>query len=180
MPAKPLVALTEIADWALDDLTSDCTDAEVERLEAMRENALLRYYYTAAECDVFAFVLHQMTGWPVIGYASFHRGALHRLVRAPDGRLLDAHGWTDLARLDQRYGCYAGYLTPPGGPELCVGLLEDDLDDTGFYEGFAAQYAASAIRQLPWGPFTTARLRQLTARPVPGVDVPVAPERMAA
>lgn len=58
--------------------------------------------YCHADCDDFAATLNAITGWPVLSLGS-RIGPVHRLITAPDGRWLDAGGWTDLAQLKKRY-----------------------------------------------------------------------------
>jgi hypothetical protein len=156
--------LQRVARDALFLLSGDLDDDEIERVSAMSVAGQVRHFFSSGECDAFAAALHEMTGWPVVTLSNARGLPYHRLVAAPDGRLLDSHGWTDATQLARRYGLRKPKLSAPGGLELCVGLVDDDPE--------ALSGAVSAIRRLPWPPFDEAWFREISQRTFPGVDEP--------
>lgn len=175
-PTRTLMPLSQVAANALYALASDCDDDEFDRLREMSTARVVRYFYTASDCDDFALALHLVTGWPVVSLHSDEEGPLHRLVRSPEGRYLDAYGWTSLPQLARRYGVTDLLVAGADGTEYLPGLgisltdLEDGLDE-------ALEQALVAIRELPWAPFNTQRFRQMSSRPQPGADFPYPDER---
>lgn len=94
---------------------------------------------------------------------------MHRLVQAPDGRLLDAAGWIDERELCRRYSVARVTLSPPGGEELAYVLGLDD-DEVGIVpELFDAMLA---LRTFDWAPFGEPEFMSMAARPVVGADEP--------
>ncbi len=147
--------------------STDMGEEEFERVSAMSAAEQVGYFYVSGECHAFAAALHRMTGWPVLDVVSPALGRFHRVARAPDGRLLDAKGWTDAAGLRRRYGVRRLTLSEARDPE-------DALDAMSMEDGILDELAdaVAAIRQLPWEPFCGAEFRAMSAAPVEGVDLP--------
>jgi hypothetical protein len=160
---KDLEALADDLSVHLDD----ASDEEMARFDAMPPAEKIRYVYMCGECDAIAVTLHRIKGWPIRGVIAPEHGMMHRVVEAPDGRLLDASGWTDIAELAHRYGT-AVALGPAGGEEQATGFIEQDYD--GFDDSIAG--AVYAIRNLPWPPFNEKEFAAAAAKPLEGVDFP--------
>lgn len=96
----PIEELAEDARLAVEDLIEDDRWGWFVSLSAAEQ---VQWRYNCADCDDFALALHGVTGWPVIAINNPSRGPIHRLVEAPDGRMLDAGGWIDLDDIRQRY-----------------------------------------------------------------------------
>ncbi len=78
---------------------------EDEDLDPGDHLAVVLRNFTSSDCDAFAGVVAEMTGWPTVR-ASWTAGddfGHHALVEAPGGRLFDATGFTDEAALRRRY-----------------------------------------------------------------------------
>lgn len=131
--------------------------------------------FTSSDCDAFAHVLSAMTGWERVTFTwqvpDWGCGH-HTLVRSPEGRLLDARGWTDLDGLRKRYGAKSGTLGEPR-PYGDIG----PVDDEGFDEDL--RRVAGVIRALPQAPYQEEAFKTASARPVPGVDEPYPDEEAA-
>lgn len=155
---KPLAMLADDAALVAEGVGDDLA----ERLDAMSDAEIVRHLYVHGACDDMAVALHRMTGWPVVAVSSRSKGPLHRLVRAPDGRLLDAGGWVDEQGLRRRYGVRQVSLSPGGGEETAIGTLVGDAE-AGVDQPLAD--AVSAIRQFPWAPFDQPWFRALSLRP---------------
>lgn len=162
-----------IEDVAADVLATldDTADEEFERIEAMSLIERVRYMYLSGECDAFAVALARMTGWSIRGLIDPEAGPVHRVVEAPDGRLLDASGWTDLSALAKRYRLKKPTLGSAGGEERALGWLEALTDD--YDQGLSD--AVCAIRSFPWAPFAESWFKSLADRPMEGVDIPFPP-----
>ena len=158
--------IEEIAADALYLMADDMDEDEFERLSAMSPVEQVRHFYVSGECDHFAAALHRITGWLVRGVVSAKHGAVHRLVEAPDGRLLDASGWVGLEDLKQRYGMKSLRLADPGGEEKI--MSSGDNDEDGF--DWMLRDAVTAIRLFQWAPFGSEEFRKLSAVPVEGAD----------
>ena len=168
LPRK-LTGLKQVAEHALDSLSPNCDDDAFYEMEAMAPEKIVRRFYTTSDCDLFSTVINHLTGWPVVAVSAPASGPLHRLNQAPDGRLVDAYGWTDLAKLAHRYAAEQISLA-----HLTAGSIDDaiydDLDRDGF--DHELEYAVVAVRHLPWAPFNRVRFQKMTARQVAGVDFP--------
>jgi len=167
--APALPTLETLADDAAFLLSDDFDGEEYERFIEKSPAEKVRHFFCSSDCDAFAVALHRMTGWPIRALSSPDHGPVHRFVEAPDGRFLDAGGWTSLDGMKKRYGIRKALLTEPFGEEIASGYIEDD-----FFDGYesALGKAVAAIRQLPWAPFDEPEFREITARPVAGVDFP--------
>ena len=158
--------IKDIADevaWRLE-----AGEEEFDRLEAMTDLMKVRQMYISGDCDAFAVALHRVTGWPIRGVSSREHGPMHRLIQAPDGRLLDAAGWVSEKELCRRYGVRRIAMSRPGGEELAgalLGMNEDGIDSE-------LVDAMIAMRAFDWAPFCEADFQVISAKPVPGADVP--------
>lgn len=158
--------IAEAADWYYDvaELYEDL-DPE-DHLEVVQRA------FSSSDCDDFAAVLAEMTGWtpvraqwshPDIGFGH------HALVQHPNGGMMDVHGWTNENDLRTRYGIKGEitFLSEAISPQT----LGDHFDENGIDP--IKQRIANVIRALPHAPFLTdARIRTLIQRPLPGVDLP--------
>ena len=136
--------------------------------------AVLRKAFTESDCDAFAWMLHRMTGWPVVKATFQHPSwgfGHHSLVEAPDGRLLDVRGFQDRATAARRCcrmkDVAVSFSEAPA--EEPVTLV---YDDAGVSD--EAVRIAAVIRNLPYAPFSSRSFREMSSRPVEGVDVPMA------
>lgn len=121
----PIDQLANDAAYAISDLLDEVGLEAFNALPAL-EKVISRYLH--ADCDDFALVLHEVTGWPIVGVVG-RCGPLHRLNQAPDGRLVDAAGWVTSADLARRYHTPVS-LIPPNGRSLSRSVL-DDQDNEG-------------------------------------------------
>lgn len=135
---KSIEELAEDARGAVEDLIDDDRWGWFVSLAAAEQ---VQWRYCHADCDDFAWALSEITGWPVVGITNPSHGPLHRLVEAPDGRLLDARGWVTLDDLRQRYGVKRLKVVPDWPYEA---LLDGDEDYRPIVE---------ALLQLPGSPF---------------------------
>ena len=128
----------------------------------------------------FAYVLHLLTGWPMMAVPVLTDGAASSedcfvrneacFVRNPDGRLLDASGWVDetamLARRDVLTDGFSPIVVRPRpGSQL------EEFDENG--REMLLKEIADVIRALPHAPFREPWFRAMTFRELPGVDVPL-------
>jgi hypothetical protein len=119
-------ALEELADDAAFAVSDLLDDADWEWFEELGPVERIQWRYCHADCDDFAAVLSLITGWPVVCFESRTKGPVHRAVQAPDGRYLDAMGWSDIETLRVRYrmrGLRCARSTNAFSP-----LLDDDED----------------------------------------------------
>jgi hypothetical protein len=139
---------------AISDLLDDRT---YEALLEAGWSTQVRHRFLHGDCDVFAAALHLVTGWSVVTLVG-STGPVHRLVEAPDGRLLDAGGWTDLDALRHRYRLRSIRIGVRGGLELCdLCFPVDDLADGSLSD------ALLAASSLPWAPFNTGEWNECLA-----------------
>ena len=161
-------SLRSIAGTARYLLSDGIHDEEVDRLEIAPDEEVVRIFYTQSDCDDFAIALHRMTGWPIMALSSAERGLLHRFVVAPDGRLLDALGWTNRKSMTKRYGAREPIWAGPGDERIAhsanIGM---DIVE-GIDEHLAS--AVSAIRRLSGAPFEEEWFRAMSRKPLEGVD----------
>ena len=124
--------------------------------------------FTTSNCDDFAHVLALATGWPTVrmtwpipGWGPGH----HALLRAPDGRLLDARGWTDEAGLRRRYRAPEALFEDalPSPQSLGQWVDEDGTDED-------VARIAGVLRALPHAPYSEGWFRTLVMAPIPGAD----------
>jgi hypothetical protein len=164
----------ELADLCTE-LVSDLFDDEVlEDMEEWPAEKRIRHAFLRGECDYFAVALHRMTGWPIRGVFSNDIGPLHRVVEAPDGRLLDASGWTSLEALRKRYKLKKRAvltMSPPGDEEMAIGFTVECAGETDW----TLELAVAAIRMLPGEPFSSSMFMNMSSRPVAGADHPSIP-----
>jgi hypothetical protein len=160
----PIAAPAEVLREAAAHYYEVCELYEDDDLDPDDHLAVIKRACTSSDCDEFSGILHAMTGWPVVrpiweipDWGLGH----HSLLRAPDGRLLDVTGWTDIRKLERRYGGRKGVritLAEASVPPRTYSFPEDDA------------LLASVIRSLPHAPFGTKAFRAITCAPVPGVD----------
>ena len=131
------------ASYAISDLLDE---NQWEHFDGLADVGKVQFRYLHGDCDDFALVLHHITSWPVYSVLSPSRGPLHRLVMAPDGRLLDAAGWVSAEQLAKRYGADDLVICGPGGQEFCQSSIGDDEDTWP---------VVAAILQFPLDPFST-------------------------
>lgn len=163
---RTMRTIKDIADEVASRL--EAGDEEFDRLETMPDLLKVRHMYVSGDCDAFAVALHRVTGWPIRCVSSEEHGPMHRLVEAPDGRMLDAAGWVDEKELRRRYGVKRIILSKPGGEELAflLGLDEGRGIDPELFD------AMVAMRAFEWAPFGEADFRAMSGRSVAGADVP--------
>lgn len=171
---EPVIVTDDAALKEASDYYYDVAEVyENDDIDPEDEIAVLKYAFSSSDCDDFAYVLHKLTGYRVVeqrwsGPDGFGH---HSLVQAPDGRLLDVHGWIDANVLEKRYGLdrkgYSSRLE-----ETKPNPMSDfnSHDDEGFEEGL--RRIVSVIRNLPYEPFNEGWFQKLTRKELPGVDVP--------
>lgn len=140
--------LAEEAGFAVSDLMNE---ERWERFEALTDVEKIQWRYCHADCDDFASALRAITAWPIVAISDRKRGPLHRLVRAPDGRLLDARGWTSLEALRLRYKLTALPLAQENVASHSPLGTDEDFHPV-----------VSALLQLPLEPFNTEAFQALT------------------
>lgn len=166
--------LKEAASWYYDvaELYEDPDLDPDDSLEVVKRA------FTSSDCDDFAAVLSEMTGWETVraswSIPDWGFGH-HTLVRHPRGGLIDVHGWSNELTLCQRYGIKGPLRIEAALP--CPQTLNQDIDDLGIDE--SKRRIAAVIRALPYDPFIDKELRPLLKRPLPGADSPGVPESSA-
>jgi len=134
--------LADLASAAANSVF-DLLDSETFRwFESLTDVAKIQWRYCHADCDEFAQTLAALTGWPILSVTHPNEGPLHRLVEAPDGRLLDVRGWTTPDALAARYTVDAVALQRG---EFVFESFFSPIDDIG--------PVVDAILQLPDAPF---------------------------
>lgn len=162
-----LPELAKDAGFAVSDLLDD--DAW-DLFEGLSDVEKVQWRYCHADCDDFALIVSEVTGWPVVGISAPSAGPLHRLVETPDGKFLDAKGWVTLDDLKKRYKKKA--LRVHRSAEECSSLLSDDSE---FHPLIAV------LLQLPVSPYTedTFRSQLRTFAQAVGFDVALIPQGQA-
>ena len=132
---------------------------EDDDLDADDHLAVVLRNFTSSDCDAFADVVAEMTGWTTVRATWTVREDFghHTLVRAPDGRLFDAAGFTDEAGLRKRYR--ARNLRLADAPPLSVSHLDDPED---------LRRIADVVRILPHAPFDGPGFRAVSLPPLKG------------
>lgn len=148
-----MTPLSELANDAACSVADFISETGWRRFERLSDLGKVQWRYCHADCDDFALVLAEITSWPVIAVNSVTHGPLHRLVEAPDGRLLDVMGWVTLAELQLRYG--VADLVIHRGDHLSQSLIDFD-------EEFLPLLAT--IHHLDTAPFTEEPFRALVAQ----------------
>lgn len=137
----PIEELAADARFAVEDLIEDDRWGWFIALSPPEQ---VQWRYNCADCDDFALTLHEITGWPVVAINNPSRGPVHRLVEAPDGRMLDAGGWVTLDDLRQRYKLKALKVMRGEGRVMHCPMVSDDEDFHRIVE---------ALLQFPVAPF---------------------------
>lgn len=119
-----LTELAEDASYAVSDLLDD---DQLNRFHDLTDREKIRYRYLHADCDDFALALYRIFGWQIVSAVS-EKGPLHRLNITPGGDLVDASGRTTVTAMARRYRARTITLSPPGGAELSMSVLDDDCD----------------------------------------------------
>ncbi|MCS4089463.1 hypothetical protein [Rhizobium sp. BK176] len=84
-----------------------CGLSEDPSIDPEDHMAVIDAAFLSSDCDDFAWVLSKITGWTAktaIWNMGMCQSGHHSVVEAPDGRLLDVTGWTDLASIARRVG----------------------------------------------------------------------------
>lgn len=171
-PCSGYQTLAQLADWYYQSAEL----YEDDDLEPNDHVAVVVRAFVSSDCGPFAYVLNRVTGWQVVA-VSADQGYLHSLVRAPDGRMLDAAGWVTERAVKKRYGARKiVMLDVEPGHAMGLGCFLGEMDETG-RDGEMCRLV-SAIRALPHAPFNEAWFRELSGRPIEGVDLPL-PEESA-
>lgn len=143
----PLNYLADDAASAVSDLLSD---EQWDAFDALSDLEKVQWRYCHADCDDFAMTLSEITGYPVVAVSSLRRGPLHRLVEAPDGRLLDVMGWVSLEMLKSRYKQKSLEVFQAGCLYGATAESDDDLLPV-----------LETVLQLPYAPFNSAEFQDL-------------------
>lgn len=138
-----LSELAADARTAVEDLIDD---DRWDDFMALSDIEQIQWRYSHADCDDFALVLHEITGWPVMMVSSPSRGPIHRLVQADDGRLLDVQGWTSLEALKVRYKVKRLTIAEVSCPEV-FSMVSSDEDRLPILD---------AMKLMPNAPFSDA------------------------
>lgn len=144
MKALVSASLSELAAdarAAVEDLIDDDRWGDFMALSEIEQ---IQWRYSHADCDDFALVLHEMTGWPVMMVSNPSRGPIHRLVQADDGRLLDVQGWTSIEALKVRYKLKRLTLAEVSCPEV-FSMVSSDEDRIPILD---------AMKLMPNAPFS--------------------------
>lgn len=123
MPLPTLEALAYEAACAISDLLE--TEDEWNKFDAKTPLEQIKWRYCHADCDYFAEALSAVTGWPIVAVSSPTRGPLHRLVKMPDGQMVDVRGCVSEEELQARYGTKK--LSFGAGDAFSVNRDPDDL-----------------------------------------------------
>lgn len=158
-------SLNELAEDA-EDAVSDLMDDEgFLWFQSLPDVEKIQWRYCHADCDDFAEILSDITGWPIVAINAPALGPLHRLVESPDGQLLDARGWTTEEALKKRYKARA--LSLHRGEFVCETLQSPTDDDLPVVD---------VILQLPIAPFNEmnflARTNRFRQKCISERDVP--------
>lgn len=116
----PLAVMPSAAAIANDTVLDEASDQEQEAFEALDATGRIVHRYRHGDCDDMAMVLADLTGFPMVRLSSPRIGFLHSAVQAPDGRLLDAGGWTSpdaVARLFGQRRVVLGKPEPPSAAD---------------------------------------------------------------
>jgi hypothetical protein len=104
--------------------------------------------YLFGECAAFAVALHRMTGWPIFQIKSYP--SYHVFLQDPKRRLVDASGYTTLAKIRRVHRIPFGTTPQPvQASDLIDDLNDDSLSDPWHQVRMAEFY----IRQLRMPPF---------------------------
>lgn len=145
----------EIADF-LYEVCELYDDEEIDRDDV---GAVVEAAFMSSNCDDFAWLLTEVTGWPTVRMTSDFGEAgtgHHTMVRSPDGRLLDVRGWTDEVetrayyRLNENQTVFA--------PWHVTGVDWTDPADESF------QVMIAALKGLDVEPFGTPEFREMIER----------------
>ncbi len=117
--------LQELGQEAIASVSDMHDDDELELMESMSDLDLIRQRFSHGDCDDFALALHAVTGWPIASINSSSHGPLHRLNIAPDGTMVDVHGFVSMDELKKRYKLRDLNISPDTG---CGSLLDSDAD----------------------------------------------------
>jgi len=166
---------------AAEHYYDDCRLYEDEDLDQTNTLEVIRRAFSSSYCNDFAAVLSEMTGWPtaqaVWPYKNYGL-RYHTLVRAPDGLLLEVSGLVSEEKLEKRHSdSRDGTPCEIKAAEPEIQIL-GSVDDAGFDE--EKRRIAGVIRALPYAPFNTPEFRQMSQRPLAGVDFPLSEEPEAA
>lgn len=130
--------LAAVAAWYYDV----CELYEDDDLDPENHVEFVRRAFTSSDCGDVAYALHVITGWPVCQLG------LHACVEAPDGRLLDATGWTTAVAVARPYGVKMTRRPLRVEPTAAAGFTIDPDDAPGGYNETPAR-TVSAVRALP-------------------------------
>lgn len=108
MPSAEAVANGTVLD--------DAGKHELEAFEAMDATGRIIHRYRHGDCEDMAMALADLTGYPMVRLSSPRIGFLHSAVQAPDGRLLDAGGWTSLEDVAKLFSQRRVTLSEPVPP----------------------------------------------------------------
>lgn len=123
-----LEVLAEAADFYYE---AACLYEDVD-LDPEDHVEVVRRAFLSSDCDAFAQVLSDMTGWPlrVVTWSVPVFGFGHHTVCVlPDGAFVDVAGRLTLDDMAERYGVEAGRIMV--GPEGGTMLASVDLDEEG-------------------------------------------------
>lgn len=145
---RPIPTLKELAEEAIIVLDADSDFYEEPFVRGPQHTDLdvIRELYGHCRCDWFAVALNVVKGWEIVAAGSPGQRSVHRLVRDPQGRLVDVYGYVTVEELQARYG---------------ISDLEifDELDVESTYEvrdEYIPDFVA-AMLYLPTEPFQSMR-----------------------
>ncbi len=162
MAALVIPSLASLAKAAYESMADRTGGHDLAAIRAMSPLDRIRYRYMEGDCPEFAAALQWVTNWRPVTILLDGRH-IHECVMAPDGRLLDVTGWTSL----EQYAALTGLsgVSPIDGFPASFDF-EDDTDSELLTE------AVGAMRHLTWAPFNEDWFREMTFRPIAGVDIP--------
>jgi hypothetical protein len=144
--------IQDLSDYFRDINAQEDLEAGDEPFDPQAPDAAHHRYvrenYLFGECAAFAVALHRLTGWPLYEIKAPNR--YHVFLQDPKGRLVDASGYTTLAKIRRVHRLPSGTV-PQAVP---ASALVDDLDDDSLSDPWHhVRMAEFYIRQLPMPPF---------------------------
>lgn len=172
---------TEILEKAASWFYEVCSLYEDDDLDPDDHLEVIKRALTSSDCDDFAWMLHQVTGWQVVqaAWTVPNEGfGHHTMVRSPDGRLLDGSGWTDEETLRGNYiprrskaKLGLADIRPPEPLWLDMDLANADCSEPEFdangnsNDDTSLVHMLNLIRNLPYAPFDTPEFKVMSLAP---------------
>lgn len=150
-----LPSVSDLADEAGGSIMDLLDEDGWEHFSALSDVEKVRHRYLHGDCDDLALALHYALGWDVHAVNCEH-GHMHRLVCSPEGRLLDASGWTSVKEMESRYGVSPLTVEACEGARACHSCIDEDDPE-------ALQSVIAALLYLDCEPFVSELRPQIEA-----------------